>query len=222
MGSYPSMSKSLVEEIDSVVEKKSLLKHPFYQMWSKGELTEDHLKGYSKEYFQLVKAVPKLVSNTLEKSETRYKTAISGNLKDEKDHIALWIRFCSSLGVSKKTLEQYRGLSKSNEAVEDLESITSLSFEEAVAALYAYELELPKISATKIEGLKKFYGLNTRDALLYFETHEKADVKHAAVWRKILSNIHDKREQGFALKAAIRSLEAQNKLLDSVMEKYVN
>jgi len=217
-----ALVKSLVEEIDGIVEKKSLLKHPFYQMWSKGELNEDHLKGYSREYFQLVKQVPTLVSNTLEKSESCFHDSIRENLDEEKDHVALWIRFCSSLGISTKALQQYKGLSKSVEAVKDLKSLTSLSFEEAVAALYAYELELPKISATKIDGLKKFYGLKSLDALIYFETHEKADVKHAAVWRKILSNVNDKRGRALALRAAIRSLEAQNKLLDSVMEEYVN
>ncbi len=216
------MAKSLVEEIDEVVEGKSLLRHPFYQMWSKGELSKEHLEGYSKEYFQLVKQVPVLVSNTLNRSGSCFTDSIRENLDEEKDHVALWIRFGSSLGISTKVLQQYKGLSKSVEAVKDLKSLTSLSFEEAVAALYAYELELPKISTTKIDGLKKFYGLNNRDALIYFEIHEKADVKHAAVWRKILSNIDDKSKRKLALRAAVRSLEAQNKLLDSVMEEYVN
>jgi pyrroloquinoline-quinone synthase len=216
------MVKSLVEEIDEVVQRKSLLKHPFYQMWSKGELSEDHLKGYSMEYFQLVKQVPTLVSNTLKKSEFSFHGSIQENLEEEKEHVELWIRFCSSLGISKDALQHYKGLRQSVDAVGDLKSLTSLSFAEAVAALYAYELELPKISATKIDGLKKFYGLNSRDALIYFETHEQADVKHAAVWRKILSNVNDKSEQELALRAAVRSLEAQNKLLDSVMEEYVN
>jgi pyrroloquinoline-quinone synthase len=216
------LAKSLVEEIDELVESKSLLKHPFYQMWSKGELTVEHLVGYSKEYFQIVKQVPTLVSNALERSEDSCKLVIQENLVEEKDHTELWIRFCSSLGISTKDLQQYKGLPKSVEAVEDLTSLTTLSFEEAVAALYAYELELPKISETKIEGLKKFYGLTNRDALIYFETHEKADVKHAAVWRTIMSTINEKGKRDLALKAAENSLEAQNKLLDSVMEKYVN
>ncbi len=53
----------LVFMIDQQVEKKSLLKHPFYKMWSNGELSLDHLQGYSLEYFQLVKVVPEMVNN---------------------------------------------------------------------------------------------------------------------------------------------------------------
>ncbi|HET7147088.1 MAG TPA: pyrroloquinoline quinone biosynthesis protein PqqC, partial [Candidatus Nitrosopolaris sp.] len=53
----------VVERIDTEIEKQSLLKHPFYQMWSEGKLTTDHLQGYIKEYFQLVIAVPEFVRN---------------------------------------------------------------------------------------------------------------------------------------------------------------
>ncbi len=48
----------LIQEIDRIIEERSLLKHPFYQAWSDGKLTRESLAGYSKEYYQLVKAVP--------------------------------------------------------------------------------------------------------------------------------------------------------------------
>jgi len=48
----------LIQEIDRIIEERSLLKHPFYQTWSDGKLTREALVGYSKEYYQLVKAVP--------------------------------------------------------------------------------------------------------------------------------------------------------------------
>ena len=94
------------------------------------------------------------------------------------------------------------------------------TFEEAVAALYAYEAELPAISRTKIDGLKKFYQMGGKDATEYFEIHEEADVRHAEVWREILRAM-PKDRQDSAYNAAARSLEAQNRLLDSVQEKYV-
>ena len=65
----------LMDQINAEIEKGSLLKHKFYQMWQEGKLTLDHLAGYSKEYYQLVKNVPQLVENTLinNKSESRQK-----------------------------------------------------------------------------------------------------------------------------------------------------
>lgn len=47
----------LIKRLDQEIEKRSLLKHPFYQMWSEGKLSMESLQGYAKEYFHLVKAV---------------------------------------------------------------------------------------------------------------------------------------------------------------------
>ncbi len=54
---------------------------------------------------------------------------------------------------------------------------------EAVAAFYAYEAQVPEIATTKIDGLKKFYGVDSPKALAYFEVHEHADKAHREAWR---------------------------------------
>ncbi|HEX9678219.1 TenA family transcriptional regulator [Nitrososphaera sp.] len=215
------MEKSLVERIDADVEKRSLLKHQFYQMWSEGKLTVDHLQGYSKEYFQLVKAVPAFVQNIAStNSDASIAPEIAGNMKEEAEHIEPWTRFAAALGVPINDLTSYAGAAKTGEAVARMMALSRASFEEAVAAMYAFEAELPKISRSKIDGLVKFYALDGKEALNYFQIHEEADVRHAQTWRKILNSLPaDKQEKAFA--AAAESLKAQNQLLDSVQEKYV-
>lgn len=215
------MENSLVERIDAEVEKRSLLKHPFYQMWSEGKLTVDHLQGYSKEYFQLVKAVPAFVQNIASfNTDASIASEIEGNRKEESEHIEPWTRFAGALGVPLDELTGYAGTPKTNEAVSKIMALSRMSFEEAVAAMYAFESELPKISRSKIDGLVKFYGLDGKDALNYFQIHEEADIRHAQTWRGILDSLPaDKQERAFA--AAVESLKAQNLLLDSVQEKYV-
>src|ERR671925_254300 len=210
---------NVVQGIHSEIEKRSLLKHSFYKMWSEGKLTIDHLQGYSKEYFQLVKIVPKFVESIAEARGN--SDTLTNNAREEAEHIELWVRFATALGVSRSDLISYGGSEKTNEAVAKLMGLADLEFEEAVAAMYAYEMELPKISRSKIDGLKKFYSMDSEDAIKYFEIHEEADVRHAQVWREILQNIPaDKQEAVF--NAAIESLKAQNMLLDSVHEKYVD
>lgn len=213
---------NLLERIDFEIERRSILKHAFYQLWSEGKLTVGHLQGYSKEYFQLVKAVPKFVENiSFLTADPSIKMAVDQNLKEESEHIELWIKFAAAMGISRKELINYTTADKTNDAVFALTHITTLSLEEAVAAMYAYEMELPKISRLKIEGLKKFYGMNSStDATNYFEIHEEADIRHASVWRNILQNIPTENEEP-AFNAAVVSLDAQNKLLDSVQEKYI-
>ena len=145
---------------------------------------------------------------------------IANNAKEEAEHVEPWARFATALGVSRNDLVDYLGAGMTNAAVARMMELADASFEEAVAAMYAYEMELPKISRSKIDGLKKFYGMNSEDATKYFEIHEEADVKHAQVWREILNKIPaDKQEAAFV--AAVESLKAQNMLLDSVQEKYV-
>lgn len=209
----------IMQMIDSEIEKRSLLKHPFYQMWSEGKLTIDHLQGYSKEYFQLVKAVPGLVQS-IAAADSAVKDDIASNAREEAEHIEPWIKFAEALGVSRGELTGYESEAKTKNAVSALQVVAGSSFEEAVAAMYAYEAELPKISRSKIDGLKKYYDLDSKDATGYFEIHEEADVRHAQVWRDILRKLPaDKQEKAF--NAAVKSLKAQNLLLDSVQEKYV-
>jgi pyrroloquinoline-quinone synthase len=212
------MDNVIVQRIDLEIEKRSLLKHSFYQMWSEGKLTIDHLQGYSKEYFQLVKVVPKFVENIAKL--TYDSNTINNNAREEAEHVDLWVRFANALDVSRSDLISYGGSEKTNEAVDKLMGLSSLTFEEAAAAMYAYEMELPKISKSKINGLKKFYGMYSEDATKYFEIHEEADVRHAQVWREILQTIPSEKQE-VAFNAAVKSLQAQNMLLDSVYEKYV-
>ena len=56
----------LVKRIDELIEQKSLLKHPCYVDWTKGRLPIESIAGYSKEYYQLVKAVPGLVETVMQ------------------------------------------------------------------------------------------------------------------------------------------------------------
>jgi pyrroloquinoline-quinone synthase len=215
------MKNLLIERIDYEIEKHSLLKHVFYQTWSEGKLTINHLQGYSKEYFQLVKVVPKFVENIFNViTDPSLKRAIGQNLKEESEHIEPWIMFSTAMGVQRNDLTSYKGENETNMAVSTLSQLTERSLEEAVAAMYAYEKELPKISRSKIDGLKKFYGVQSNEATKYLEIHEEVDLRHSEVWKNILKTIPEEKQER-ALNAAISSLEAQNKLLDSVQKKYV-
>ena len=215
------MKNLLIERIDYEIEKHSLLKHVFYQMWSEGKLTINHLQGYSKEYFQLVKVVPKFVENIFNViADPSLKRAVGQNLKEESEHIEPWIMFSTAMGVQRNDLTSYKGENETNMAVSSLSQLTERSLEEAVAAMYAYEKELPKISKSKIDGLKKFYGVQSNEATKYLEIHEEVDLRHSEVWKNILKTIPEEKQE-CALNAAISSLEAQNKLLDSVHKNYV-
>ena len=87
--------------------------------------------------------------------------------------------------------------------------------------MYAYEKQLPEISRSKIDGLRQFYSLNDgSEGLKYFFVHERVDIRHAALWKTIIETVSDDQARSL-LTAATDSLVAQNKLLDSVCERYI-
>ena len=208
---------SLIKRIDEMIEERSLLKHPFYQMWSEGKLSLDSLTGYSKEYYQLVKSVPSFMTPIIEQAPDSLKSELTSNQEEEIQHIKPWLRFASSLGVDEKELEHYAGLPKTIQAVSQLSSLMN-SFEGGSCAMYAFEKEIPKISQVKLEGLAEFYGISSEQATEYFKLHTEADIRHTAAWRKALEQTSSKKEKLFVI--AEKSISAQNMLLDSCYESY--
>jgi len=208
---------NIIKKIDDMIEERSLLKHPFYQMWSDGKLTQESLAGYSKEYFQLVKAVPLFMTPIIEKAQDSVISELISNQQEESDHIKPWINFVGELGISEDELVSYSGTSKTREAVSDLNELMN-TYEGGACAMYAFEKEIPKISQTKLDGLKEFYGLTNDEATEYFKLHTEADIRHTASWRHILET--SSTDQSDLIEIADKSISAQNLLLDSCYEEY--
>ncbi len=208
---------NIIKKIDEMIEEKSLLKHPFYQMWSDGKLTQESLAGYSKEYFQLVKAVPSFMSSIIEKAPSSVINELVANQQEESDHIKPWIAFAGELGISEDELVSYSGLPKTRKAVSDLNELMN-TYDSGACAMYAFEKEIPKISQTKLDGLAEFYGMTSDEATEYFELHTEADIRHAASWSGILEK--SSVDSSTLIEIADKSLSAQNLLLDSCYEEY--
>jgi pyrroloquinoline-quinone synthase len=217
----------LVSSLDNDIQDKSLLKHKFYQMWSAGSLSIESLRGYSKEYFQLVRAVPVLVNNVLRQVTPEFErnyelsATMRHNLEEEKEHIAPWISFADSIGVTENELNEYECSEKTQEAVAEMLRLTSESVAAGISTLYTYEKQLPEISTKKIEGLVKYYGVQNRRALNYFRIHKKVDIEHAKLWSSLI-NLMPASQHPTILDAASASLECQNMILDGVCDKYLS
>lgn len=197
---------------DAMIAQGSLLKHPFYVRWSKGELTLDDLRVYAQEYYHLVRRIPEVVETVLGKTDNpALRANIAENLREEREHIALWERFAKSLGLDIVNLRNHKPCAATVNAVAMLERAAKQGLEEGMATIYALERELPAIAQAKKEGLMKFYGLSSEDAHAYFDEHMNEE-KHLEVWRAKPVN------ETPARSAVSTSLSAQHKLLDAVCE----
>ena len=206
-----------VKTIDMMIEERSLLKHPFYKMWSEGTLTMSSLSGYSMEYFQLVKAIPEFMSCVIDGAPANLADELIANRNEEREHIDLWINFAGRLGVGEEDLLDHTGLAKTKQAIDNLYTLMS-SCAEGASAMYALEKEIPKISQTKLDGLAEFYGITEYRDTEYFRLHTEADIRHAASWQRVLDE--DESDEATLLQAAERSISAQHLLLDGCYEAY--
>jgi pyrroloquinoline-quinone synthase len=221
---------SLIKIVDDEISKRSLLNHRFYILWREGKLTLNHLRSYSKEYFQLVKAVPELVHNIQENLKNNdagneYVKAVQNTHNEEDQHIHPWIKFAQSLGIEKQELVEYEGNSEVNLAITNLKKLCLSSICEGASTMYSFEKEIPQISKAKIEGLKKYYNIFTDEGITYFKIHQIADIEHARLWKTILLDINiagkTKVSNETILNASVSSLNSQNQILDAIYNNYV-
>jgi pyrroloquinoline-quinone synthase len=178
----------LLAKIDAAIAEKSLLKHPFYQDWQAGKLSREALQLYASQYYKHVEAFPKHLRVLAARTEGTLRDIVRENLAEEENpgapHPKLWRDFAAALGVSEEDVTFCPALPGTQAVVQTFREICGdRPAAEAVAALYAYEAQVPEIATTKIDGLKKFYGIEQPEGLAYFTVHEKADQEHRAVWR---------------------------------------
>ena len=214
-------SKELGEKLDQY----HLLKHPFYQVfWNEGKLTREIIKDYAEQYYQHVKAFPRYISATHSICDDIEKRKILlENLQDEEhkdgDHPKLWKNFAKAMGSDVKKIDDAKPYSFTKEMIDNFFSQARSSYAEGLASLYTYERQIPEIAETKIQGLKKFYGVSSKEGLEFFEVHKSADVVHRAECEKLLDGL-SKEEKEKAEKAALSTAKYLWNFLSGMTAKY--
>src|SRR5215211_2010753 len=185
--------------IDSKVEERAMLKHPFYQAWTEGRLPLDTLRAYARQYFHHVEAFPRAVSAVHSACPDRDgRRMLAENLAEEEgiqagkqDHASLWMMFACGLGESAAAvLGQCTDLNPETEAlIATFRRLSGQSYAAGLGALYAYESQFPGVASAKIEGLIDRYGIADEETLRFFRVHETADVEHSAICRELLDRL---------------------------------
>lgn len=210
------MNKYL-DQIDNDIAAKHLLKHPFYLAWTRGELSKEALADYARQYYHHVVAFPTYLSATHAKcDDLATRKTLLNNLVDEEggspNHPQLWLQFAEGLGIAASDVRSSEKWPETKNLVETFRSVCrDGSTAEGLAALYAYESQIPTICESKIDGLKKHYSFSDPDDYEYFTVHIEADREHSAGERKLLDAHTD--EQNFeSVRASV------NRVLDSLQE----
>src|SRR5216683_4076991 len=221
--------KEFFQQLDACIAKYDLLCHPFYRAWAAGELTREDLQEYSRDYYHHVDAFPTYLAELgirLEESELR--RAVLANMSDEKGgedlygepspaHSELWLDFAEGVGAS-RNMRGHTALPAIKRLVNFYHRVAQQGTpEEALAAFYAYESQVPRVAQEKARGLRDKYGADEKTCG-YFTLHATADVYHAQVWRRQLGACLEARPEAAekALEVAEDTAKALWRALDGI------
>jgi pyrroloquinoline-quinone synthase len=211
------------ERCAQIVKKNRLLAHPFYEAWTKGLLGKETLASYAEQYYAQVEAFPRFVSSVHSRCpEIAARKVLVENLADEEihgtDHPSLWMQFAEGLGRTRAQVRAAERLPETRESVETFYDLTAGDWREGLCALYAYESQVPEVSASKIEGLEKFYDVKDATSLAFFRAHMKYDVEHSAKVASILDGCGIASEK--AEQATEKACQALLRFLDGVAREH--
>ncbi len=226
-------TQEFFRQLDARIAPFDLLCHPFYKAWSAGELSRDDLREYARDYYHHVDAFPTYLaelSMRLEESELR--RAVLANLADEKgcddatgnhpEHAELWLDFAEGMGAS-RNLRGHQPVAEINNLLAFFHDVASEGTpEEALAAFYTYESQVPRVAAEKARGLREMYGADDKTCG-YFTLHRTADVYHSRIWRQQLARRLEQNPQAAesALTAAENAAKALWNALDGIESRRV-
>jgi pyrroloquinoline-quinone synthase len=216
-------NSAVVVALDALTAEMHLLKHPFYQEWNAGTLSLERLRNYAIQYYSHVAAFPRYLSaihSRCDDLETRQE--LLENLIEEErgneNHPELWLRFAAALGVARENVTAAEPIDAARALTDTYIHLTrDQPLPAALASLYVYESQIPAVAATKIDGLRRFYGITDPEGLRFFSVHREADLDHAQAVAKMLTrHCSNKEDSRIALAGATDALAAVWSLLDAV------
>jgi len=202
------VNERIWDRIERSRERWNVLRHPFYQRWSAGELTRDELARYSGQYRHAVEAIATMSAAAADALPKRPE--LRRHAAEERGHTRLWDGFVNESGgqatdaPTAETAECVRAWTESGDVSETL------------IRLFAIESGQPQISATKREGLLGRYGFTEGAGTAYFRIHESRDVEHASEVRELIEEIGSDADEDSLVAAAESAFRANWRLLDGV------
>lgn len=178
-------TSDLTARLQAVLDKKSMLKHPFYQAWTQGTLPMERMQEYARQYFHFEASFPQFLSAIHARTDSApVRQMLLENLWDEehgeRNHPRLWLDFAEAIGVGEDEVRNATIRPETRALIDHYrDAAQSAPLGDALATLFAYEGQVPSIAWQKIKGLSENYGL-TPNQFEFFTVHLVADLAHSA------------------------------------------
>jgi pyrroloquinoline-quinone synthase len=219
-------TQDFLSALDVRIAQYDLLRHPYYQAWSAGELTRDDLRQYATDYYLHVATFPTYLSALHSRmNDGPSRRAVLRNLCEEeiegRPHSEMWLDFAEGMGADHDDVRQHAPMPEIQALIDEFRRVARTgSTAQALAAFYAYESQIPRIAKEKAAGLTERYGADNRTAG-YFKLHQTADVLHSRVWRDLLAqevDAHPEQAEA-ALDQAEQVAQSLWRVLDAMQER---
>ena len=213
----------LLERVDALIAERHLLTHPFYTKWREGTLSRAALQEYARQYYAFESTFPRLLSALHTRSDRPdVRQALLDNLWDEEhgevNHAELWLRFGEGIGAERSSIRSASAKPGTRALLDAYWSAVSDGpIAAGIAALYAYEAQVPEVATEKIRGLIEQYGVDDPRTLAFFTVHSTLDVEHSGAERSMISDLAPSASDEEAVLASTRAaLNAWWGFLDAV------
>jgi pyrroloquinoline-quinone synthase len=203
-----SRTETIWARIERRRECWDVLRHPFYQRWSNGELSDEELARYSGQYRHAVEAIAAISAAAAKAAPERGE--LRRHAAEERGHVRLWDGFMDAAGGSADDPPT----PETSECVHAWTADGGLL--PTLARLYAIESGQPAISRTKREGLIERYGFTEGAGTAYFQVHEGRDVEHSREVRELIEELASEADEDELVAAAESAMRANWRLLDGV------
>jgi len=169
------------------------------------------LKDYAVQYYKQVSSFPRFISRIHSICpEIEARKVLLENLTDEEihgtDHPELWMQFAEGLGANRQDVLDNAPIAETQTLVDNFFTLASRDWRDGLCALFAYESQVPAVAASKIEGLKKFYGIQDARSLEFFTAHQAYDVGHADQVAQLIDRYTTQEQAEKATQEAAQSL----------------
>jgi pyrroloquinoline-quinone synthase len=189
---------------------RRLLDHPFYRRWEGGELSLAELGAYAGQYRHVEAALPSLLRTIAGGTGAGpARDAVLRTLADEvgpPSHLDLFDGFASAVEARPDSPTAATAALLATQRRRAAEGPVP-----GLAALLAYELQVPEVAASKADGLRRHLGLDAA-ATRFWDLHAGLDVEHAAWTLDALAELS--REVAPVLDAAGEAADAWWAFLD--------
>lgn len=186
-----STTQEMVAAIDDAIAASNPATEPLLSGLREGRLTRDQLRTFAAQYYHLVDALPRFVSNVhsvspnarVRRTLLNVLVPLEGTPPSASD---LWLQTCAALGLFSDSVRASEPTPATAACLGDFEYLCRSGSAQGVAALYAWMSRMPAVYRIQQAALAEHYALTSGPGVQFFEAMQFQASSHARALRAAL------------------------------------